>query len=67
MDLSLLFTGPSVHGVLGVSPSCLSLFGALSALFLAKLSSGKYIAWGSARDGADLLDVQVRLDGEGAD
>ena len=35
--------------------------------FLAKLSSGKYIAWGSARGGADLSDVQVRLDGEGAD
>ena len=35
--------------------------------FLAKLSSGKYIAWGDAFCGADLSDVQVRLNSEGAD
>ena len=34
--------------------------------FLAKLSSGKYIAWGDADYGADLSEVQVRLDSEGA-
>ena len=35
--------------------------------FLAKLSSGTYIAWGNAGSGADLSGVQVRLDSEGAD
>ena len=34
--------------------------------YLVKLSSGKYIAWGDADFGADLSEVQVRLDSEGA-
>ena len=35
--------------------------------FLARLSSGKYIALGDAYCGADFSDVQVLLDSEGAD
>ena len=40
-------------------------FWSTEGAFLAKLSSGKYIAWGRAECGADLSKVQVRLDSEG--